>query len=584
MIDYSCALQDLVLWFGRLYVSSHYICFYSEILGRQTKIVLKSNEVQDVKKRTTLGFFQSGGIKITTKDGRVFRLRSFYHREKAYQVLCAVTNPKREFHRTGSASKLRATINDVYDLELEDGEENHHHRNDGLPHDDDSEDSDGNEMHQDMLLQQLEPSISAYVDEEEKEEEEAKLGREAYLNEDSVRHVPPLIKSQSIRNHFDSLFGDVTMKEIVRKSLPVSIDVFFRMFFANRCYFGFDDFHLSEGNWEIELTKWNEAPDFGCVRDLSFRSAIVGAPPWVAKSTRIHKVQRYRYMDANTLLIDVDTLSMDVPYGTSFHTVDKIEVNTLYSEKGDKHCEVVFSSGVRFVKSIRTPGVKSIIRSHSRAETQKCYESWLTHLSDGCQAFLNNGKVIPHAARREEDGLEGHNEEDKSSVSSSSEEAENSLSLADSTSMSVSVAEGKGGEESPEQLARRKAVEMKQPISSNNDTANGPGNNSEAAAPRLGEREGFGQEAGAAGADPLGNKRTQITEDTSVTEPGAVDKAVSFLSDMTLLHWLLVVVIILQLFVLRSCSMNCAAQQQQTFSGGSAFSVQDAMRPVAHEL
>ncbi len=36
--DYSCAIQKAILHHGRLYVGTHYLCFYSNILGMTTKV------------------------------------------------------------------------------------------------------------------------------------------------------------------------------------------------------------------------------------------------------------------------------------------------------------------------------------------------------------------------------------------------------------------------------------------------------------------------------------------------------------------------------------------------------------------
>lgn len=68
--DFSCALNREILLQGRIYISEHYICFYSSLFGWVTtnpSLVLSHDEITKFEKRSTAGLFPNG-ISIETKE------------------------------------------------------------------------------------------------------------------------------------------------------------------------------------------------------------------------------------------------------------------------------------------------------------------------------------------------------------------------------------------------------------------------------------------------------------------------------------------------------------------------------------
>lgn len=68
--DFSCALNKEILLQGRIYISEHYLCFYSSIFGWVTTnpmLVLSHDEITKFEKRSTAGLFPNG-IAIQTKE------------------------------------------------------------------------------------------------------------------------------------------------------------------------------------------------------------------------------------------------------------------------------------------------------------------------------------------------------------------------------------------------------------------------------------------------------------------------------------------------------------------------------------
>lgn len=65
--DFSCALSREILLQGRIYISEHYLCFNSSLLGWVTSLVISLDEIMKFERRSTAGLFPNGII-IETKD------------------------------------------------------------------------------------------------------------------------------------------------------------------------------------------------------------------------------------------------------------------------------------------------------------------------------------------------------------------------------------------------------------------------------------------------------------------------------------------------------------------------------------
>ncbi|ODV87925.1 hypothetical protein CANARDRAFT_26104 [[Candida] arabinofermentans NRRL YB-2248] len=83
--DFSCALSREILLQGRLYVSEHYICFNSSILGWVTNLVMPHDEVSHFEKKSTAGLFPNGII-VETKDSK-HSFASFVSRDSTLNFL-----------------------------------------------------------------------------------------------------------------------------------------------------------------------------------------------------------------------------------------------------------------------------------------------------------------------------------------------------------------------------------------------------------------------------------------------------------------------------------------------------------------
>ncbi|XP_039754625.1 protein Aster-B-like isoform X2 [Pararge aegeria] len=85
IVDYSCALQRDILAHGRLYASQNYLCFYANIFGWETNLMLQWKDVTAITKEKT-ALVIPNAILVCTVSEKSF-LTSFSGRDKAYLML-----------------------------------------------------------------------------------------------------------------------------------------------------------------------------------------------------------------------------------------------------------------------------------------------------------------------------------------------------------------------------------------------------------------------------------------------------------------------------------------------------------------
>ncbi|KAI5797718.1 hypothetical protein EDC01DRAFT_614017 [Geopyxis carbonaria] len=88
--DYGCALQKEILLQGRFYVSEGHICFYSNILGWITTLVISFDEVMSVEKKSTALLFPNAIVIQTLHAKHVFA--SFISRDSTYDLIIGLWN------------------------------------------------------------------------------------------------------------------------------------------------------------------------------------------------------------------------------------------------------------------------------------------------------------------------------------------------------------------------------------------------------------------------------------------------------------------------------------------------------------
>ncbi|KAK6725511.1 hypothetical protein RB195_004063 [Necator americanus] len=89
LASFSCAYQREILCQGRMYISQRHICFYANIFGWETNLVLPVSEVAAITKEKAAKIFPNS-IQIEMKDETRHFFASFVNREKSLTVLLKV--------------------------------------------------------------------------------------------------------------------------------------------------------------------------------------------------------------------------------------------------------------------------------------------------------------------------------------------------------------------------------------------------------------------------------------------------------------------------------------------------------------
>ncbi|XP_019327018.1 PREDICTED: GRAM domain-containing protein 2-like [Aptenodytes forsteri] len=86
---FSCAWQREVPYHGRLYISSHHVCFHSSLLLKDIKAVVPVTSILALKKTNT-ALLVPNALSIRTAEGEKFLFVSLRQREATYQLLKSV--------------------------------------------------------------------------------------------------------------------------------------------------------------------------------------------------------------------------------------------------------------------------------------------------------------------------------------------------------------------------------------------------------------------------------------------------------------------------------------------------------------
>ncbi|XP_041087157.1 GRAM domain-containing protein 2B-like isoform X2 [Polyodon spathula] len=101
--SFTCALQKEVLYHGKMYVSKNYICFYSSVLLKETKVMIPVSSVALLKKQNT-ALLVPNALSIRTSDGEKFIFVSLRTRDVTFKLLKSVCYPSEDASANSSPS------------------------------------------------------------------------------------------------------------------------------------------------------------------------------------------------------------------------------------------------------------------------------------------------------------------------------------------------------------------------------------------------------------------------------------------------------------------------------------------------
>ncbi|PIC52263.1 hypothetical protein B9Z55_002440 [Caenorhabditis nigoni] len=86
LASYSCAYQREILAQGRMFISQFNVCFYANIIGWETTLVIPMKEIKLIKKMKAAFIFPNS-IQFERDTGEKYFFASFINRDKSFQVL-----------------------------------------------------------------------------------------------------------------------------------------------------------------------------------------------------------------------------------------------------------------------------------------------------------------------------------------------------------------------------------------------------------------------------------------------------------------------------------------------------------------
>ncbi|KAG0371872.1 hypothetical protein BGX24_001058 [Mortierella sp. AD032] len=88
---YSCSFHGKIMNQGWMYISENYLCFYSFMLGMETKIFLELKDIGDLQKEKSKRGVFADAIRVVMKDGREYFFSNLFHRDETYDILVQLT-------------------------------------------------------------------------------------------------------------------------------------------------------------------------------------------------------------------------------------------------------------------------------------------------------------------------------------------------------------------------------------------------------------------------------------------------------------------------------------------------------------
>lgn len=84
---YSCSYHRKLLNQGWLYISMSYCCFYSSVLGTETKVVIEFKQVMEMTKEKSKSGMVSDSIRIVMKNKIIHQFSNLFARDETFDVL-----------------------------------------------------------------------------------------------------------------------------------------------------------------------------------------------------------------------------------------------------------------------------------------------------------------------------------------------------------------------------------------------------------------------------------------------------------------------------------------------------------------
>ncbi|GAB2224312.1 hypothetical protein Drorol1_Dr00005065 [Drosera rotundifolia] len=306
--DFNCALQESILLQGHMYLFDHYLCFYANIFGFETKKIIPFNEIANVRRAKTAGIFPNA-IEIFASGKKLF-FASFLSRDEAFKLIAERWSlygegAKGISDEQDSKSESGSYLNGVNPLE--DG-------NDELP----ASDLDSGER-------RLETSGSDDGDQPLNTEDDVAppaLSVQTFMEQCEELLVEEKVSTSDTSSNWmveatDAPQISKSFTKVAESKFPIKVEEFFNLFFSDDAVGFVESFRKQCGDKDFKCTKWSTRDNLEIGREVSFQHPIkiyLGA-----KYGGCKELQTYRVYKNSHLVIRTSQDVNDVPYADYFH-------------------------------------------------------------------------------------------------------------------------------------------------------------------------------------------------------------------------------------------------------------------------
>ncbi|KAL7120966.1 hypothetical protein ACP275_02G154600 [Erythranthe tilingii] len=360
--DFNCALQENFLLQGHMYLFVHYICFYSNLFGFETKKIIAFHEITAVRRAKAVAVFPTA-IEIMA-GGKKYFFTSFLFRDDAFKLI----NEGWLQHSNGS-KEIEDQQEPVSDISSQENDsslvEEFGSSRQSL---DDSEivESDKNGS----------VSDSKHIRDSEPEIVSTSLVTEV-REETNVEAAPVIECSSSVKSSgwepedtdAPGVPGGYT--KVAESHFQLPVEELFKIFVSDDGADFHESFHKKCGDKDFKCTPWHPHEKFGHTRDVSFQHPI--KIYFGARFGSCKEIQKYRVYRNSHLIVDTSQEITDVPYGDYFTVEGRWDVE---NEGNDSKPGCVLRVYINLNFSKKTMWKGKIVQS-TVEECREAYAIWI---------------------------------------------------------------------------------------------------------------------------------------------------------------------------------------------------------------
>ncbi|EGZ26414.1 hypothetical protein PHYSODRAFT_443521, partial [Phytophthora sojae] len=317
--DFSCAIASTLAMHGRMYPTSSHVCFYSNVFGRERKILIPYESIREIEKTTTMMFQHA--IRLATFDKDEYTFTGFWgnNRDSCYDLILKTRDRVlRELRPTAvNSSETRYPVLATSPISGE-ASPQASYRSPAIDQDDDENEEEREEEEE-----------TAESDHDELVAPAAGNAATETVTEldDDDQTAPALPRRRSVVSDVDSIAPkDISMTQILEEEFLLSVDSFMQTFFLDNAPFGLDKFGEQTGSTEMTVNPWmtplEDENSFGTrTRSLQFRVPIDA--PIGPKSSQVDVLQCLKENEQGVRVVESSTRLVDIPYGDYFSVEDR---------------------------------------------------------------------------------------------------------------------------------------------------------------------------------------------------------------------------------------------------------------------